>query len=99
MNAPPRKRNPGGGRGSVETIQRASANRSTEQPEFGNRRRAFLIAMFMLGAVPPERVVERVLADVEADALVAGLAKVGCPAHVEVADPRADYEPQPGEPA
>ena len=30
-----------------------------------------------------------------AEALVAGLAKVGCPAHVEVADPGADYA-QPG---
>jgi hypothetical protein len=47
INSPPEKRSPGGNRGSVETVQRASGNRSTEQPE---------------------RVAERILADVEADA-------------------------------
>lgn len=35
--------------------------------EFGNNRRAFLVAMLMLGATTPARIVERVLADVECE--------------------------------
>jgi hypothetical protein len=40
------------------------AKNSTTEPEFGTSRRRFLIAMFMCGAVPGERVVERIVADV-----------------------------------
>jgi len=68
INSPPTKRNPGGGRGSVETVQRTSGNRSTEVPEHRNDRRRFLIWACMAGLVQPERVAERILADVEADA-------------------------------
>ena len=39
-----------------------------DPPEFGNSRRRFLIAMFMAGFVPPERVVERVVAELEQEA-------------------------------
>ena len=35
-----------------------------EQPEYGNRRRAFLIAALMLNWIPTERVVERVVAEI-----------------------------------
>jgi hypothetical protein len=40
----------------------------SEQPEHGNDRRRFLVWALMLGAVPPERVVERVIAEVESEA-------------------------------
>ena len=36
----------------------------SEQPEHNGDRRRFLVWALMLGAVPPERVVERVLQDV-----------------------------------
>lgn len=35
-----------------------------EPPEYGNRRRAFLIAALMLNWIPTERVVERVVAEI-----------------------------------
>ena len=38
-----------------------------EPPEYGNSRRKFLIAMFMLNAIPAERVVERIAAEVVAE--------------------------------
>jgi hypothetical protein len=38
------------------------------EPEFGTSRRAFLIAMFMSGAVKPERIVERVVSEVGQEA-------------------------------
>jgi hypothetical protein len=44
------------------------APRPADEPEFGESRRKFLIAMFMLGAVKPERVVEAVVGEVEREA-------------------------------
>lgn len=38
-----------------------------ELPQFRNRR-AFLIWALMIGAVPPQRVVERIVAEVEGEA-------------------------------
>jgi hypothetical protein len=35
-----------------------------DEPEFGNSRRRFLIAMFMCNAVPGARVVERIAAEI-----------------------------------
>lgn len=42
-----------------------NASPRADEPEFGHSRRRFLIAMFMCGAVSSERVVERVVADIE----------------------------------
>ena len=42
----------------------------SEQPEHGNDRRRFLVWALMLGAVPPERVVERIVAEVESEAAI-----------------------------
>jgi hypothetical protein len=39
-----------------------------EEPEHRNDRRRFLIWALMLGAVPPERVVERIVDELEQDA-------------------------------
>ncbi len=39
-----------------------------QEPEHRNDRRRFLIWALMIGAVPPQRVTERVLAEVEAEA-------------------------------
>jgi hypothetical protein len=39
--------------------------RDDEEPEHHNDRRAFLCWALMLGLVPPERVVERVVAELE----------------------------------
>ena len=39
-----------------------------EAPEHRNERRAFLVWACMLGAVPPERIVERVLEDIASEA-------------------------------
>ena len=49
------------------TRQQTDSNSTREAPEHGNDRRAFLIWACMLGAVPPERVAERVLAEVESE--------------------------------
>jgi hypothetical protein len=70
MNAPPGRREAArSGAASEEPSQNnQQVKNSTTQPEYGDRRRAFLIAMFMIGAVPHERVVERILAEVEAEA-------------------------------
>jgi len=38
-----------------------------DAPEHHNDRRAFLVWALMLGAIPPERVAERVLADLEGE--------------------------------
>ena len=40
----------------------------SEQPEHNGDRRRFLVWALMLGAVPPERVVERIVAEVESEA-------------------------------
>lgn len=40
---------------------------NTEPPEFGISRRAFLIYAFACGLVKPERVVERIVAEIEED--------------------------------
>lgn len=42
--------------------------RDDREPEFGDRWCAFVIAMLMVGAIKPERVVERVVAEVEREA-------------------------------
>ena len=39
-----------------------------EEPEFGNDRRRFLVAMLMLGAVRPERMTERIVAELADEA-------------------------------
>lgn len=39
--------------------------RRVDEPEYRADRRAFLIAMFAIGAVPGERVIERVLRDLQ----------------------------------
>jgi hypothetical protein len=39
-----------------------------EAPEFGSDRRKFLVAMLMLGAIPPQRVVDRIVDEVEHEA-------------------------------
>jgi len=39
-----------------------------EQPEHNGDRRRFLVWALMLGAIPPERVVERIVAEVEGEA-------------------------------
>ena len=44
----------------VRKIGMAARVERVERAEFGTSRRAFLIAMFMCGAVKPERVVERI---------------------------------------
>ena len=49
--------------------EQAVALRDHEHPEFGTSRRRFLIAMFMSGVVPGQRVVERVVADIAANAM------------------------------
>jgi len=46
----------------------AQIRRVDVEPEFRNSRRAFLIAMFAIGAVPRERVVDRIVADLEREA-------------------------------
>jgi len=50
-----------GGQAGTTTSAKSTAS---EQPEHRNDRRRFLTWALMLGAIPPERVVERVLADV-----------------------------------
>jgi hypothetical protein len=40
-------------------------SRSAEEPEHRSERRRFLVWALMLGAIPPERVTERVVAEVE----------------------------------
>ena len=51
-------------------VQVRVAEDQPEIPEHNGDRRAFLIWACMLGAVPPERVVERVIAEVESEAQV-----------------------------
>jgi hypothetical protein len=53
-------------RGVQETTT-GEAKDSTVPPAFRNRR-AFLIWAFAIGAVPPERVVERVVAEIQREA-------------------------------
>ena len=72
MNAPEKRREPraGGSQRDTDTTFTPDATlvrAGMQVPEFGTSRQRFLIAMFMIGAVPPERVVERVVADVEAE--------------------------------
>jgi hypothetical protein len=63
---------PAGGGGRLAQLgrigERTGAHDSTEPPEHRNDRRRFLIWACMLGAVPPQRVVERVVRDVEGEA-------------------------------
>jgi hypothetical protein len=52
---------------ALSTVQRLRAlglDARVEGPEHGNDRRKFLIFALMLGAVPPQRVVERVIAEI-----------------------------------
>ena len=67
MNTQPEagKRRAGVAAGScVDAEQQTNANRSTEEPEHRSDRRRFLIWACMAGLIGPERVTERILAEV-----------------------------------
>ena len=49
-------------------VHRVDDDAQVEAPEHDNDRRKFLVWALMLGAVPPERVVERIVAEVEQEA-------------------------------
>jgi hypothetical protein len=73
---PPENKTPrAGGALQSDNGRTASADRNAvdqraqEQPEHRSERRRFLIWALMIGAVPPERVVERVVREVEGPAL------------------------------
>ena len=71
MSSPPRKRDARVAPGvSVETEMQSSRNLSAEPdvPQAFRNRRAFLIWALAIGAIPPERVVERVISEVEREA-------------------------------
>ena len=51
----------------VRKIGMAARVERVERAEFGTSRRAFLVAMFMCGAVKSDAVVTRIVADVNAD--------------------------------
>ena len=71
MKAPPTKRYAGRAPGAgVETLEQTSpkCSATAEPPEHRGERRRFLIWACMLGVVPPKRLVERIVADVEAGA-------------------------------
>ena len=85
---PPRKRNASGQAGViVESGNSGHDENSTESYDLPFR--PFLVVTVKANG---NRVIfSKHATRVAAEDLVAGLAKVGCPAHVEVADPRADY--------
>lgn len=53
--------------GEIGSKYTPRAATQVEEPEHQSDRRRFLVWALMLGAVPPERVVERVVAELEQD--------------------------------
>lgn len=72
MNSPPRNDEARGGGPDREAedrngAEKCSTSRWQVHPEYLNSRRAFIVAMFAIGAVKRERLVERIVAELEAE--------------------------------
>jgi len=57
-----------GASAASEKQQHGSRKHTPEAPEHRNERRRFLIWALMIGAAPPERVTQRVIAELEQEA-------------------------------
>ena len=60
-----REPRPGGGGSQRESANAACVDSIAEAPEHRNDRRRFLIWALMIGAVPPQRVTERIVSELE----------------------------------